>query len=111
MSHELREPLASIKDSAAALLEEASQLDPAEMRKFHRIIVEQARHMRGLIGGYCYARINYRWGRKAGATPQLMRRESGAPGKRCCVRPGAPIARRACACSLSRQCPADPAGR
>ena len=50
VSHELREPLAAIKGSATTLLEEAAQLDPAEMREFHRIIVEQARHMRGLIG-------------------------------------------------------------
>ena len=49
VSHELREPLAAIKGSATTLLEEASALDPAEMREFHRIIVEQARHMRGLI--------------------------------------------------------------
>ena len=50
VSHELREPLAAIKGSAATLLEDAPQLDPAEMREFHRIIVEQASHMRGLIG-------------------------------------------------------------
>ena len=50
VSHELREPLAAIKGSASTLLEEAAALDPAEMREFHRIIVEQARHMRGLIG-------------------------------------------------------------
>lgn len=50
VSHELREPLAAIKGSATTLLEEAAALDPAEMREFHRIIVEQARHMRGLIG-------------------------------------------------------------
>ena len=50
VSHELREPLAAIKGSAATLLEEAAELDPAEMREFHRIIAEQARHMRGLIG-------------------------------------------------------------
>ena len=50
VSHELREPLAAIKGSAATLLEDASQLDPAEMHEFHRIIVEQANHMRGLIG-------------------------------------------------------------
>ena len=50
VSHELREPLAAIKGSATTLLEEAAQLDPAEMREFHRIIVEQAGHMRGLIG-------------------------------------------------------------
>ena len=50
VSHELREPLVAIKGSATTLLEEASRLDPAEMREFHRIIVEQANHMRGLIG-------------------------------------------------------------
>ena len=50
VGHELREPLAAIKGSATTLLEEAAQLDPAEMREFHRIIVEQAKHMRGLIG-------------------------------------------------------------
>ena len=50
VSHELREPLAAIRGSATTLLEEAAELDPAETREFHRIIVEQARHMRGLIG-------------------------------------------------------------
>ncbi len=50
VSHELREPLAAIRGSAMTLLEEAAELDSAEMREFHRIIVEQARHMRGLIG-------------------------------------------------------------
>ncbi len=50
VSHELREPLAAIKGSAVTLMEEASALDPAEMREFHRLIVEQADHMRGLIG-------------------------------------------------------------
>ena len=50
VSHELRAPLAAIKGSATTLLEDATALDPAEMREFHRIIVEQANHMRGLIG-------------------------------------------------------------
>ena len=50
VSHELREPLVAIKGSAVTLLEEAPTLDPAEMREFHRLIVEQADHMRGLIG-------------------------------------------------------------
>ncbi len=50
VGHELREPLAAIRGSAVTLLEEAPALDPAEMREFHRIIVEQASHMRGLIG-------------------------------------------------------------
>ncbi len=50
VGHELREPLAAIKGSAATLLEDWEALDPAEMREFHRIISEQANHMRGLIG-------------------------------------------------------------
>ena len=50
VSHELREPLAAIKGSATTLLEDAAALDPAEMREFHRIIVAQSGHMRGLIG-------------------------------------------------------------
>ena len=50
VGHELREPLAAIKGSATTLLEESKALDPAEMREFHRIIAEQADHMRGLIG-------------------------------------------------------------
>ena len=50
VSHELREPLAAIRGSAVTLLEDAAALDPAEMREFHRIIVEQSGHMRGLIG-------------------------------------------------------------
>ena len=50
VSHELREPLAAIRGSAVTLLEDAAALDPAEMREFHRIIAEQAGHMRGLIG-------------------------------------------------------------
>ena len=50
VSHELRAPLIAVKGSADTLLEEGAQLDRAEMREFHRIIAEQARHMRGLIG-------------------------------------------------------------
>ena len=50
VSHELRAPLTSIMGSAATLLEESADLDPAEMHEFHRIIQEQAGHMRGLIG-------------------------------------------------------------
>ena len=49
VGHELREPLAAIKGSAATLLEDAA-LDPAERHEFHRIIAAQADHMRGLIG-------------------------------------------------------------
>ena len=50
VSHELRAPLTSIKGSATTLMETASSLDRAELREFSRIIVEQADHMRGLIG-------------------------------------------------------------
>ena len=49
VSHELRAPLTSIKGSATTLLETSSDLDPAEMREFFRIIVDQADHMRGVI--------------------------------------------------------------
>ncbi len=50
VSHELRAPLAAIKGSAATLMEEAGRLDAAEMREFHRIIVDQTAHMRRLVG-------------------------------------------------------------
>ena len=50
VSHELRSPLTSIKGSAATLLEASSDLDPAEMFQFHRIINDQADYMRDLIG-------------------------------------------------------------
>ena len=50
VSHELRMPLTSIRGSATALLDAASDLDPAEMRQFFRIILEQADNMRELIG-------------------------------------------------------------
>ena len=50
VSHELRTPLAAIRGSAATLLEELADLDPAETRAFLRVIHEQAGHMRGLIG-------------------------------------------------------------
>ncbi len=49
VSHELRTPLTSIRGSATTLLDEESALDRAEMQQYHRIIVEQADHMRGLI--------------------------------------------------------------
>ena len=50
VSHELRMPLTSIRGAATALLDAALDLDPAEMRQFHRIIVDRADHMRELIG-------------------------------------------------------------
>ena len=50
VSHELRTPLTSIRGSATAMLDATSELDPAEMRQFLRIIVDQADNMRDLIG-------------------------------------------------------------
>ena len=49
VSHELRVPLTSIRGSATALLDAASDLDPAE-RQFLQIIVDQADHMGKLTG-------------------------------------------------------------
>ena len=50
VSHELRAPLSSIRGSATALLESPSELDPAEARQFHRIILDQTDYLLGLIG-------------------------------------------------------------
>ena len=50
VSHELRTPLTTIRGSAMTLMSEGDDLDPAEVRQFHRMIAEQADHMRGLIG-------------------------------------------------------------
>ena len=50
VSHELRMSLPSIRGAATTLLDAAQDLDPAEMRQFHRIIVDRADHMRELIG-------------------------------------------------------------
>ena len=44
VSHELRTPLTSIKGSAATLTEAASDLDPAEMLQFFRIIERRRQH-------------------------------------------------------------------
>ena len=49
VSHELRTPLSSIKGSAATLIGSGESLDPAEILQFHRIIDDQAEHMRRLI--------------------------------------------------------------
>ena len=49
VSHELRSPLASIKGSAATVLESPTDLDPAVVRQFFRLIGEQADHMHDLI--------------------------------------------------------------
>ena len=50
VSHELRMPLTSVLGAATALQNTATDLDPAEMRQFFRIIVDRAEHMRELIG-------------------------------------------------------------
>ncbi|MDE2809267.1 MAG: response regulator [Gemmatimonadota bacterium] len=49
VSHELRVPLTSIRGSAVTLLDDSSDVDPAELRQFLQIIVQQASHMRELI--------------------------------------------------------------
>ena len=50
VSHELRMPLTSIWGSVMAMLDGTEDLDPAEMRQFLRIILDQAGSMRDLIG-------------------------------------------------------------
>ncbi len=50
VSHELRTPLAAVKGSVDTLLETGSELDPAEMTQFYRIIRDQSDQMRYLIG-------------------------------------------------------------
>ena len=50
VSHELRTPLTSIRGSATAMLDATADLDPAELRQFLRIIVDQSDSMRDLIG-------------------------------------------------------------
>ena len=49
VSHELRAPLTSIKGSAATVLGAESDLDPALVRQFFRIVEEQADHMNDLV--------------------------------------------------------------
>ena len=51
VSHELRAPLTSIKGSAATVLSSPSDLDPAVVRQFFRIIEDQADHMNDLVAG------------------------------------------------------------
>ena len=50
VSHELREPLTSIKGSAVNLRESLNSLDRAEVLQFVRIIESQSDRMRDLIG-------------------------------------------------------------
>ena len=54
VSPEPRLPLTSIRGAAIALLESEADLDPAEMRQFHRVIVARADRMRELIGDLLY---------------------------------------------------------
>ena len=49
VSHELRMPLTSIWGSVMAMMESAPEMDPAVMRQFHRIILDQVGSMRTLI--------------------------------------------------------------
>ena len=49
VSQELRTPLSAIKGSVATMLGSPHPLDAAETRQFHRIIDEQADHMRYLL--------------------------------------------------------------
>ena len=45
VSHELRTPLAAIKGSTTTLPSGASDLDPAVMTQFHRIMDQQVDHV------------------------------------------------------------------
>ena len=49
VSHELRAPLATIKGSASTVLDSATDLDPAVVRQFFRIIGDQADSMNALV--------------------------------------------------------------
>ena len=49
VSHELRTPLTSIKGSASTIMDAGTDLDPAVVRQFVRIIGDQADHMHTLV--------------------------------------------------------------
>ena len=49
VSHELRAPLATIKGSSSTVLGSTSDLDPAVMRQFFRIVEDQADQMNNLV--------------------------------------------------------------
>ena len=49
VSHELRTPLTTIRGSATTMTDAALDLDPAELRQFLRIIIDQCDNMRELI--------------------------------------------------------------
>ena len=50
VSHELRAPLATIKGSSSTVLDSSTDMDPAVMRQFFRIIAEQADNMNTIVG-------------------------------------------------------------
>ena len=50
VSHELRTPLATIKGSTTTLLNSPSDIEPAVVTQFHRIMDQQVDHMQRLIG-------------------------------------------------------------
>ena len=50
VSHELRAPLTSIKGSASTVLDSSTDLDPAVVRQFQRIILDHADNMHALVG-------------------------------------------------------------
>ena len=49
VSHELRAPLATIKGSSSTVLDSPTDIDPAVVRQFFRIIGDQADHMHALV--------------------------------------------------------------
>ncbi len=49
VSHELRTPLTSIKGAASTIIDSGTDLDPAVIRQFIRIIGDQADHMNALV--------------------------------------------------------------
>ena len=49
VSHELRIPLTSIKGAVSTIMDSGTDLDPAVVRQFVRIIGDQAEHMNALV--------------------------------------------------------------
>ena len=49
VSHELRTPLTSVKGSVSTIMDAGTDLDPAVVRQFVRIIGDQAEHMNALV--------------------------------------------------------------
>ena len=80
VSRELRTPLTSIKGSIATLLDSSSDLDPAEVVQFLRIIDEQSDHMRYLISDLLDVRASRpaRW--RSPPNPRMSGPSSRKPG-------------------------------